>query len=130
MLDLAGPALVGMLGGPRPAKHATGAPLARARSASGGSFYAGNRAAYAPRWFAHHSPGCLIPPSPHLIASRFPPSCSQNLADTQMAGLVPFGDWVCGWAGGPLHGENSFYDLVEAHVDKPLRLYVYSADLE
>lgn len=31
-----------------------------------------------------------------------------------MAGLVPFGDWVCGWAGGPLHGENSFYDLVEA----------------
>lgn len=31
----------------------------------------------------------------------------------QMAGLVPFGDWVCGWAGGPLHGENAFYDLVE-----------------
>ncbi|TXT13329.1 hypothetical protein VHUM_00696 [Vanrija humicola] len=48
----------------------------------------------------------------------------------EMAGLVPFGDWVCGWAGGPLHGENSFYDLVEAHIDKSLRLYVYSADLD
>ncbi len=47
-----------------------------------------------------------------------------------MAGLVPFGDWVCGWAGGPLHGEGAFHDLVEAHIDKPLRLYVYSADLE
>ncbi|RSH88012.1 uncharacterized protein EHS24_000536 [Apiotrichum porosum] len=48
----------------------------------------------------------------------------------EMAGLVPFGDWVCGWAGGPLHGEHAFYDLVEAHLDKPLRLYVYSADLD
>lgn len=38
----------------------------------------------------------------------------------QMAGLVPFGDWICGWAGGPLHGENSFYDLVEA-VGLPMR---------
>ncbi|BEJ17538.1 hypothetical protein CspHIS471_0609390 [Cutaneotrichosporon sp. HIS471] len=48
----------------------------------------------------------------------------------EMAGLVPFGDWVCGWAGGPLNGESAFHDLVEAHVDKPLRLYVYSADLD
>lgn len=41
-------------------------------------------------------------------------STSRATTDIQMAGLVPFGDWICGWAGGPLHGENSFYDLVEA----------------
>ncbi|KAK4685800.1 hypothetical protein P7C73_g4345, partial [Tremellales sp. Uapishka_1] len=44
--------------------------------------------------------------------------------------LVPFGDWICGWAGGPLHSESDFYDLVDAHTDRPLRLYVYSADLD
>jgi hypothetical protein len=35
-------------------------------------------------------------------------------ARTDERGLVPFGDWICGWAGGPLHSESDFYDLVEA----------------
>ncbi|KIY44780.1 hypothetical protein FISHEDRAFT_67328 [Fistulina hepatica ATCC 64428] len=46
------------------------------------------------------------------------------------AGLVPMGDWVLGWSGGVLSAENDFYDLVEAHVDKPLRIYVYSHDFD
>jgi len=47
-----------------------------------------------------------------------------------MTGLVPWGDFVLAWSGGPLHSENDFYQLVEAHVDKPLRLFVYNSDLE
>ncbi|KAF7422660.1 hypothetical protein PC9H_010816 [Pleurotus ostreatus] len=48
----------------------------------------------------------------------------------ESAGLVPFGDWIIGWSGGALSAEGDFYDLVEAHVDKPLRVYVYSHDFD
>ncbi|KAK4056394.1 hypothetical protein OIO90_002537 [Microbotryomycetes sp. JL221] len=44
--------------------------------------------------------------------------------------LVPFGDWVVGYAGGVLRGEGDFYDVVESHIDKPLRLFVYNADYD
>jgi len=46
------------------------------------------------------------------------------------AGLVPFGDWIVGWSGGVLSAENDFYEVVEAHVDRPLRVYVYSYDFD
>ncbi|KAK7469086.1 hypothetical protein VKT23_003579 [Stygiomarasmius scandens] len=48
----------------------------------------------------------------------------------ESAGLVPYGDYITGWNGGVLSSENDFYDLVEAHVDKPLRVYVYSHDFD
>jgi len=48
----------------------------------------------------------------------------------ESAGLVPFGDYIVGWSGGILSGESDFYDLVEAHVEKPLRVYVYSYDFD
>jgi hypothetical protein len=48
----------------------------------------------------------------------------------ESAGLVPYGDWIIGWSGGILSGENAFYELVEAHIDKPLRVVVYSYDFE
>ncbi|KAG7088233.1 hypothetical protein E1B28_012249 [Marasmius oreades] len=48
----------------------------------------------------------------------------------ESAGLVPYGDYITGWSGGTLSAENDFYDLVEAHVDKPLRVYVYSHDFD
>ncbi|KAG0142205.1 hypothetical protein CROQUDRAFT_50611 [Cronartium quercuum f. sp. fusiforme G11] len=48
----------------------------------------------------------------------------------QDAGLVPFGDWVIGYAGGILRGENDFYRIVEEHEERPLRLFVYNADYE
>jgi GRASP55/65 PDZ-like domain len=70
----------------------------------------------------------------------------------ESAGLVPYGDWIIGWSGGVLSAENDFYDLVDAvcyiyltplfdfffptgvdteqHIDKPLRLYVYSYDFD
>ncbi|KAI9573543.1 GRASP55/65 PDZ-like domain-containing protein [Boletus coccyginus] len=48
----------------------------------------------------------------------------------ESAGLVPYGDWIIGWSGGVLSAENDFYDVVEAHVDKPLQVYVYSYDFD
>ncbi len=67
----------------------------------------------------------------------------------ESAGLVPYGDWIIGWSGGVLAAEGDFYDVVEAvrprsrcyrfiqfinlsrkHIDKPLRVYVYSYDFE
>lgn len=48
----------------------------------------------------------------------------------ESAGLVPYGDWIIGWSGGVLSAEGDFYDVVEAHVDKPLRVYAYSYDFD
>ena len=48
----------------------------------------------------------------------------------ESAGLVPYGDWILGWAGGVLASEGDFYEVVESHIDKPLRVYVYSYDFE
>ena len=65
----------------------------------------------------------------------------------ESAGLVPYGDWIIGWSGGVLSAEGDFYEVVEAvchhqalrstrthmslqHIDKPLRVYVYSYDFE
>lgn len=48
----------------------------------------------------------------------------------ESAGLVPFGDYIIGYSNGVLRGEGDFYDVVEASVDRPLRLYVYNADYD
>ncbi|EJD45085.1 hypothetical protein AURDEDRAFT_114208 [Auricularia subglabra TFB-10046 SS5] len=48
----------------------------------------------------------------------------------ESAGLVPFGDWIVGWSGGPLCAESDLYEVVEAHIEKPLRVYVYSYDFD
>jgi hypothetical protein len=68
------------------------------------------------------------------MAGKFDSTCVMegdewnSSADT--LGLVPYGDFVIAWSGGPLHSENDFYSLVESHVDKALRLFVYNSDLE
>ncbi|KAH7100549.1 GRASP55/65 PDZ-like domain-containing protein [Auriculariales sp. MPI-PUGE-AT-0066] len=48
----------------------------------------------------------------------------------ESAGLVPRGDWVVGWSGGPLAKEQDFYDVVESHEGKPLRIFIYSYDFD
>ncbi|SNX82458.1 related to GRH1 - acetylated protein, involved in ER to Golgi transport [Melanopsichium pennsylvanicum] len=48
----------------------------------------------------------------------------------ESAGLVPFGDFVIGWPGGALQAEGDFYELVEAHIDRALRLYVHNSDYD
>jgi len=48
----------------------------------------------------------------------------------ESAGLVPYGDWIIGWPGSVLGTESDFYDVVESHIEKPLRVYVYSYDFD
>ncbi|GJE88377.1 GRASP55/65 PDZ-like domain-containing protein [Phanerochaete sordida] len=48
----------------------------------------------------------------------------------ESAGLVPYGDWIIGWSGGVLSTEGDFYEVVEAHIEKPLRVFVYSYDFD
>jgi hypothetical protein len=45
-------------------------------------------------------------------------------ADT--AGLLPYSDYVLGTPEGVLHGESGLSELVEDHIGRPLRLYVYN----
>ncbi|GAA99648.1 uncharacterized protein L969DRAFT_86922 [Mixia osmundae IAM 14324] len=48
----------------------------------------------------------------------------------ESAGLVPYGDYIIGYAGGVLRGEGDFYELVENHDERPLRLFVYNSDFD
>jgi len=46
------------------------------------------------------------------------------------AGLVPFGDYIIGWTGGPLQSEGDFFQLVEQSANTNLSLYVYNSDYD
>ena len=43
-----------------------------------------------------------------------------------LAGLLPYSDYVLGSPEGALHGESALGELVEDHIGRPLRLYVYN----
>ncbi|MCJ1297960.1 hypothetical protein MMC08_000749 [Hypocenomyce scalaris] len=42
------------------------------------------------------------------------------------AGLLPYGDYIIGTPEGLVHGEAGLGELVEDHLSRPLRLYVYN----
>lgn len=46
------------------------------------------------------------------------------------AGLVPYGDYIIGWTGGPLRSESDFFQLIEHYVNRNLSLYVYNSDYD
>ncbi|KAL4402163.1 Golgi organization protein [Malassezia pachydermatis] len=46
------------------------------------------------------------------------------------AGLVPYGDYILGWTGGPLQKEHDFFQLVEQYANHNLALYVYNSDYD
>ncbi|RIA83830.1 GRASP55/65 PDZ-like domain-containing protein [Glomus cerebriforme] len=48
----------------------------------------------------------------------------------EMAGLVPLTDYVIGTPHATLRSETDFYDLIEEHLGKSLRIYVYNADFD
>ncbi|PWN22460.1 hypothetical protein BCV69DRAFT_267851 [Microstroma glucosiphilum] len=73
----------------------------------------------------------LRPCSPHLaLSSVWHILDILESSPAESAGLVPFGDYIIGWSSGILRNEGDFYDLVEAHEGRPLRLYVYNADYD
>lgn len=43
-----------------------------------------------------------------------------------LAGLLPYSDYILGTPEGALHGESGLGELVEDHIGRPLRLYVYN----
>ncbi|KAI7850202.1 GRASP55/65 PDZ-like domain-containing protein [Circinella umbellata] len=46
----------------------------------------------------------------------------------EMAGIIPHTDYIIGSPHTVLNSEDSFYDLVEDHIGKPLRLYLYNTE--
>ncbi|KAG8629701.1 hypothetical protein KVT40_001320 [Elsinoe batatas] len=47
-----------------------------------------------------------------------------------IAGLLPYSDYVIGSPEGPLRGENGMPEIVEAFLNRPLRLYVYNTEYD
>lgn len=95
------------------------------------------------------SRSCKARPLKAQVRLNPPLLCALYLTSPH-SGLVPYGDWIVGYAGGVLRGEGDFYDIVESvrttrclvvhsgltlfvviqHVDKPLRLFVYNSDYD
>lgn len=49
-------------------------------------------------------------------------------ADT--AGLLPYSDYILGSPEGVLHGESGLSEIVEDHINRPLRLWVYNNEYD
>ena len=47
-----------------------------------------------------------------------------------LAGLLPYSDYILGTPEGVLHGESGLGELVEDHIGRPLRLYVYNNEYD
>lgn len=47
-----------------------------------------------------------------------------------IAGLLPYSDYILGTPEGILHGESGLGELVEDHIGRPLRLYVYNHEYD
>jgi len=47
-----------------------------------------------------------------------------------IAGLLPYSDYILGTPEGVLHGEGGLGELVEDHIGRPLRLYVYNNEYD
>ena len=48
----------------------------------------------------------------------------------EAAGLLPYSDYILGTPEGALHGESGLGELVEDHIGRPLRLYVYNNEYD
>ncbi|KAL9544447.1 hypothetical protein MBANPS3_007625 [Mucor bainieri] len=46
----------------------------------------------------------------------------------EMAGIIPYSDYIIGSPHMTLRNEDDFYDLVEQYLGKPLRLYLYNSE--
>lgn len=47
-----------------------------------------------------------------------------------LAGLLPYSDYILGSPEGTLHGESGLGEIVEDHIGRPLRLYVYNNEYD
>ncbi|KAH7359053.1 GRASP55/65 family protein [Plectosphaerella cucumerina] len=54
---------------------------------------------------------------------------AQN-SPADLAGLLPYSDYILGSPEGALHGESGLSELVDDHIGRPLRLYVYNNEYD
>ncbi|GAM83177.1 hypothetical protein ANO11243_011630 [Dothideomycetidae sp. 11243] len=47
-----------------------------------------------------------------------------------LAGILPYSDYIIGSPEGPMRGENALPELIEAYINRPLRLYVYNNEYD
>ncbi|KAL2356011.1 GRASP55/65 family protein [Cryomyces antarcticus] len=81
----------------------------------------------------------LDPPSLQLSLQWTPLSDIENVwhildvipdSPADIAGLLPYGDYVIGSPEGFVRGESGLGELVEDHLNRPLRLYVYNHEYD
>ncbi|KAK3329610.1 GRASP55/65 PDZ-like domain-containing protein [Apodospora peruviana] len=105
------------------------------RNCAGGSVMLGLWSAKGQRTRALHIP---VPPdsaSLGLALQWTPLAVVSNIwhvldvpanSPADVAGLLPYSDYILGTPDGILHGEGGLSELVEDHIGRPLRLYVYN----
>ncbi|KFX97802.1 hypothetical protein O988_04684 [Pseudogymnoascus sp. VKM F-3808] len=70
-----------------------------------------------------HAPLSTVATIWHIL--DVPANCPADLA-----GLLPYSDYILGTPEGILHGEAGLGELVEDHIGRPLRLYVYNNEYD
>lgn len=86
-----------------------------------------------------HIPIAQDSPSLGLTLQWTPLSTASNIwhildvpasSPADVAGLLPYSDYILGTPEGVLHGESGLGELVEDHIGRPLRLYVYNNEYD
>ncbi|KAK1754883.1 GRASP55/65 PDZ-like domain-containing protein [Echria macrotheca] len=105
------------------------------RNCAGGSVMLGLWSAKGQRTRALHIPVPADTGSLGLTLQWTPLSVVSNIwhvldvpanSPADLAGLLPYSDYILGTPEGVLHGEGGLSELVEDHIGRPLRLYVYN----
>lgn len=109
------------------------------RNCAGSSVMLGLWSAKGQRTRALHIPIPADAPSLGLTLQWTPLSVVSNIwhvldvpanSPADVAGLLPYSDYILGTPEGQLHGEGGLSELVEDHIGRPLRLYVYNNEYD
>ncbi|KAL2255729.1 hypothetical protein VTK26DRAFT_2803 [Humicola hyalothermophila] len=109
------------------------------RNCAGGSVMLGLWSAKGQRTRALHIPVPADTASLGLTLQWTPLSVASNIwhvldvpanSPADLAGLLPYSDYILGTPEGVLHGEGGLGELVEDHIGRPLRLYVYNNEYD
>ncbi|KAL2270104.1 hypothetical protein VTJ83DRAFT_2288 [Remersonia thermophila] len=109
------------------------------RNCAGASVMLGLWSAKGQRTRALHIPVPAEKPTLGLTLQWTPVSVVSNIwhvldvpprSPADAAGLLPYSDYILGTPEGVLHGEGGLSELVEDHIGRPLRLYVYNHEYD
>ncbi|KAH8815000.1 GRASP55/65 PDZ-like domain-containing protein, partial [Xylogone sp. PMI_703] len=109
------------------------------RNCAGGTLTLGLWSAKGQRTRTLHIPIAADSPSLGLTLQWTPVSTVSNIwhildvaasSPADLAGLLPYSDYILGTPEGVLHSESGLGELVEDHIGRPLRLYVYNNEYD